>query len=139
MRPSIRTIFFLPIIFLIALCSSAPAQEKAEAKFEMTTYYVAFLKRGPNWTAEATSETKKLQEGHMAHITSMAESGKLILAGPFADGGDLRGMFVFRTATLEEAKALAEADPAVRAGRFVLELHPWYSAKGIRIDPDWKE
>ncbi len=69
----------------------------------------------------------------MANIQKMAESGKLLLAGPFADDGDLRGLFVFRTSTLEEAKAMAEQDPAVKAGRLRLEWHPWFSAKNITV------
>ena len=69
----------------------------------------------------------------MANIRKMAETGKLILAGPFTDDGDLRGLFVFRTGTLEEAKALAEQDPAVKAGRLRLEWHPWFAAKNITV------
>jgi uncharacterized protein len=65
----------------------------------------------------------------------MGESGKLLVAGPFMDGGDLRGMFVFRVETLEEAKALAEQDPAVKAGRLVIEWHPWFAAKNITVTP----
>jgi len=65
----------------------------------------------------------------------MAETGKLLLAGPFTDDANLRGMFVFKVDSLQEAKALSDADPAVKAGRLVVELHPWYAAKGIRVDP----
>lgn len=111
------------------------AEEPAEKKYEMMTYYVGFLRRGPAWTPEVTPETQKIQEGHMANIKKMAAEGKLVLAGPFGDDTELRGMFVFTTASIEEAKALAAEDPAIKAGRLVLDLHPWYSAKGIRIDP----
>ena len=69
----------------------------------------------------------------MAHIRSMDESGKLLIAGPFSDGGDLRGMFVFRVVSLEEAKALAEQDPVVKAGRLRLEWHPWFAAKNVTV------
>jgi len=100
----------------------------------MRTYIVGFLRRGPNWTPEKTAETKKLQEGHMANINRMAETGKLILAGPFSDSTDLRGMFVFDLTDVEEAKAMAEQDPAVQAGRLVIDWHPWFSASGIRSD-----
>ena len=55
------------------------------------------------------------------------------MAGPFTDDGDLRGLFVFRTGTLEEAKAMAEQDPAVKAGRLRLEWHPWFAAKNISV------
>jgi hypothetical protein len=33
----------------------------------------------------------------------------------------------------EAAGALAELHPAVQAGRLVLEWHPWYAAKNIRV------
>jgi uncharacterized protein len=104
----------------------------AQPKYEMTTYHVVFLKRGPNSSREVTPESTRIQKEHLAHLTKMAASGKMLLAGPFADGGDLRGMCVYLTATLAEARELAEADPAVKAGRLVVEVHPWMSAKGIQ-------
>jgi uncharacterized protein YciI len=97
----------------------------------MVTYYMGLLRRGPQWTAEATSAVEQLQREHLAHIRGMAATGKLVLAGPFTDGGELRGIFVFKVDTLEEARALAEADPAVKAGRLVVEMHPWMVEKGI--------
>ena len=93
-------------------------------------YYFAFLKRGPKWTPESTPETKALQEAHMAHIQSMAASGKLVIAGPFTNAPPYAGVFVFKVGTLEEAKALAEADPTVKAGRLAIEVHPWSVPKG---------
>jgi uncharacterized protein len=122
------------ILFSLLFASAASAAPEPD-EFEMTTYQVAFLKKGPAWTAADTPERQEIQKGHMAHIQKMGESGKLIIAGPFSDGGDLRGMFIFRTDTLEEAKALAEQDPAVKAGRLVLEWHPWFAAKNILVTP----
>ncbi len=119
------------IAMLAAVCVSAASPDD----YEMTTYQVGFLKKGPAWTPSNTPELQKLQADHLAHIGKMADTGKLILAGPFADGGDLRGMFIFRVETLEEAKALAEQDPAVKAGRLVLEWHPWFAAKNITVKP----
>ena len=112
---------------------SAPSGKAAEPAFERTTWYVAFLSRGPTWTAAETDEVKKLQEGHMAHIREMGASGKLLVAGPFADDGALRGMYVFKVATLDEAKALVAADPMIKVGRLVADIHPWFAAKNIRV------
>jgi uncharacterized protein YciI len=111
----------------------ALAQEKSEPKYEMTTYYLVLLKRGPASTAESTPATRLIQEGHMANIRKMAAAGKLIVAGPFTDGGDLRGLFLFNVASKEEAKALCDQDPAVQAGRLIAEIHPWFAAKGITV------
>ena len=110
-----------------------PASAPVVNDYEMTTYQVAFLKRGPAWTPGDSPEHRKLQEAHMAHIRHMAETGKLLVAGPFTDDGDLRGMFVFRASSLEEARALAEQDPTVKAGRLILEWHPWFAAKNIKV------
>jgi len=47
------------------------------------------------------------------------------------DGGDLRGVGIFRVGSLAEAQALSDADPAVRAGRLISEVHPWMIFNGI--------
>jgi uncharacterized protein YciI len=113
--------------------AAAPAPRVGPGGYEMTTYYVVFLYRGPSWSPGETLESQKIQEGHMANIQRLAKEGKLLLAGPFTDDGDLRGMFVFQVSSLEEAKALCDTDPAVKAGRLRVELHPWFSAKGINV------
>jgi uncharacterized protein YciI len=94
-------------------------------------YIFGILVRGPRWTKEVTDETKKIQEGHLANINRLAEAGKLVLAGPFEDGGERRGVFIFKVGTLEEAQALTQTDPAVIAGRLKIELHRWSVPKGM--------
>ena len=139
---------FLPAVLglsaTLTVTAMALSTEQAAAReepgvgpggFEMTTYYVGFLYRGAKWTPEDTAETRKLQEAHMANIRRMGAEGKLVIAGPFADNGDLRGLYVFRVGSAEEAKALVESDPAVQAGRLRFELHPWYAAKNITVTP----
>ena len=97
---------------------------------KMTTYYFAFLRRGPKWTPEKTAETEKLQAAHMANINAMAATGKLVIAGPFENAGNYAGVFVFKVGSLDEAKALAEGDPAVKAGRLTVDVHPWMVPQG---------
>jgi len=101
----------------------------ANTPVKLTTVYLAFLLRGPFKppTPEAGAE---LQKAHMANIIRLAEMKKLIVAGPFGDDGELRGIFVFKVGSLEEAKALTETDPAVKAGRLILDLHPWQVPEG---------
>jgi uncharacterized protein YciI len=93
--------------------------------------YFAFLTRGEKWTPEKTPATEEIQKGHMANINRLAEMKKLIAAGPFGDNGRLRGIFVFRVGSLEEAKALTATDPAVQAGRLAMELHTWMVPEGV--------
>ena len=47
----------------------------------------------------------------------------------------LRGLTFYRTGSLEEARELAEADPAVRAGRLAIEIMTWYCPPGTMSKP----
>jgi uncharacterized protein len=114
----------------------AQNQSKLESKapqFENEQYQIGLLMRGPKWTAENTPEIQKIQEGHMANITRMAQLGKLFAAGPILDNANLRGIFIFRNTSADEARALAEEDPAIKAERLKLEILPWFGSKGIGV------
>ncbi len=69
--------------------------------------------------------------GHMKNIGKLAETGKLVLAGPFFDDKDIRGIYVFDVDTIEKAKALVETDPAVKAGVFEFEMRLWYGSAAL--------
>ncbi|MBA3570898.1 MAG: hypothetical protein H0W34_02745 [Pyrinomonadaceae bacterium] len=110
---------------------SEEVMKKAASPMKMTTAYIGFLSRGEKWTPEKTPQTEELQKAHMANIKRLAETKKLVVAGPFGDNGHLRGIFVFRAASLEEAKELAATDPSVQAGRLSIDMHPWLVPEGI--------
>lgn len=98
---------------------------------ELASYYFVLLTRGPEWTAEKTPATEKIQAAHLANITKLHDAGKLVLAGPFTDDGNWRGIFIFKTSSIEEAKSLVGNDPAVQAGRLTYEIHPWATKKAM--------
>ncbi|HEV8366894.1 MAG TPA: YciI family protein [Pyrinomonadaceae bacterium] len=110
---------------------SEDVMKKTETPQKLTTAFLAFLVRGAKWTPEKTPQTEEIQKGHMANIHRLADMKKLVVAGPFGDDGVLRGIFVFRVDSLEEARALTLTDPAVQAGRLALDLHPWLVPEGI--------
>ena len=61
----------------------------------------------------------------------MAEAGQLVLAGPFMDTGEIRGIYIFNVRTIEEAELLTATDPAIESGRLLMELHPWYGSAAL--------
>ena len=99
-------------------------------EYGMRRYVLAFLKAGPN-RSQSEAEANELQRAHMANIKRMADEGKLAVAGPFLDGGELRGLYLFAVESIEEARKLTETDPAVKAGRLILELHAWYGSAAL--------
>jgi uncharacterized protein len=105
---------------------------------QLDKYVFGMLKKGPNWGTGSKEEGAKMQQEHLANIRRMHDEGKLIVAGPLLDNGEIRGLFIFRDAPLDELKALIDRDPAVKSGRLIIESHPWMAAKGIKTDLDKK-
>jgi uncharacterized protein YciI len=108
------------VVFDSALARSLGADE-----YGMKPYVMALLKAGPNHDMDSTTAADLLN-AHLANIHRLADAGKLVLAGPFSDTTGLAGIYVFDVASVDEARALTATDPAIQAGRFVMELHPWY-------------
>lgn len=106
--------------------------EKEQDTILMQQYFIAFLKRGPN-REQSEEEANKIQEAHLAHLGKMYELGYADISGPFDDDGDIRGITIYNVPTLQMADSLANADPAVKAGRLVIEVHPWWAAKGFPL------
>jgi len=77
-----------------------------------------------------TNVINKLQAGHVANIQRLADMEKLIVAGPFGDNGQWRGIFIFDAANKEEVEGYLKTDPAIAAGRLDYEIHPWWTARG---------
>ena len=120
------------LTFCILTCISAFAQQE-ENKSEtpiLKQYYFVMLVKGPHRDDIDSLSLAKIQEGHMANINKMAESGKLQIAGPFGDDGNWRGIFIFDVATEEEVKELLKDDPAIQSGRLDYEIHPWWTLPG---------
>ena len=107
--------------------------KKANSPLKLSTVYLAFLKRGPNRKEgdDKNPEIQELQKAHIANIQRLAAMKKIVAAGPFGDNGDLRGIFVFRVGSLQEAQSLCATDPMVKVGRLVAELHPWQIPEGV--------
>ena len=96
----------------------------------MQVYVMAFLRQGPNRDLDS-AQRMELQIAHLKNIKRMAEEGKLVLAGPFMDAGDLRGIYIFNVSSLEEAEALSNTDPAIQAGSLEMELREWYGSAAL--------
>lgn len=86
-------------------------------------YTLVFLRQGPA-SREDEARNERLHLAHLQHLTKLQMLGKLVLNGPILSEHDISGVSVY-AADLEEARALAEADPKVRAGYLTVEAIPW--------------
>ena len=70
--------------------------------------------------------TPAIVEAHAAHLAELDRKGRLVLAGPLLD--HFAGLIVLQTASLAEAKAIAEEDPMIRGGFQTYVLGTWIVA-----------
>ena len=94
-------------------------------------FVFGFLMRATPAATHAPEQVQEIQKGHLAYMDELHRQGKLVAAGPFAESGDYRGIVIYRVATVDEARALAAGDPAVKAGRLRIDARPWMTFKGI--------
>ena len=65
--------------------------------------------------AKSPDDAQAVLPQHLEYQKSMEKNGKLVLAGPLSDtGGDQMsggGLIIYRASSMDEARAIAEADP----------------------------
>lgn len=70
---------------------------------------------------------------HLEYMIGLEKAGVLFASGPFSDSdGKSRGhgMTILRTATMDEARKVAEADPFVINGLRTFEVREWTLMEG---------
>lgn len=134
--PALLLLGFLVIVMLsfhptplqsVAL-NVLPPKDKSGATPELKRYWMVFLRKGPRRNQD-TAVAAKIQHDHLANINKLANAGKILLAGPFGDDGDLRGIFIMDCKDSLEVVSLVNTDPAVAAGRLTFEVKSWWTAK----------
>ena len=123
---------FVNVVSAEDAAPAASAAPHATSPTEFDSFIVVLLVRPPHPPEMAKAELDRLQEQHLANINRLADEGKLLKAGPFEDysGRNVRGMFILKTDSLEQARAWVGTDPTVKADRLVPEYLKWYVAKG---------
>jgi uncharacterized protein YciI len=92
-------------------------------------YTLVFLHQGPA-SREDEALNERLHLEHLQHLTKLQLLGKLVLNGPTLIEHDISGVSIY-AAELDEARALAEADPKVKAGYLVVEAIPWIAVPAV--------
>jgi uncharacterized protein YciI len=95
--------------------------------------YELVLLRRPADAPDYDEETLDcIQAEHLAYLGSLRDAGHVVANGPVLEQPDpsLRGLVLFCVGSLDEARRLAEQDPAVRARRLAVEVMTWWCPAG---------
>jgi uncharacterized protein len=97
---------------------------------EFDEFSVAVLLTNPDAPELSEDEAAGIQDAHLDYLASLHEAGHLLAAGPLRDPArELRGLSILR-GDVESVRRLKEADPAVRAGVFLVRVLPWQVPAG---------
>jgi uncharacterized protein YciI len=111
----------LLVTLMLGMGSNVRADELPEVTSEKMTYLVIY-RPGPGWLPGKPLAEQPLRD-HGKYMLSLYVKGLMKLAGPLTD--DAGGAVVLDVADEAEARAIVAADPAVKSGLFVHEMHPW--------------
>ena len=108
---------------LLASLPTPSAEDVEKRKQWAIQYTLVFLRAGPA-PRDDPQRNERLQLEHLQHLARFQELGILVLNGPILADHDILGVSVY-AASLEDARAMAEADPKVKAGYLRVEALPW--------------
>jgi uncharacterized protein YciI len=139
----IQKVFATAIFFLMMIHANAQSNNSKYDKhladslgadsYGMKMYVLAILKTGSNRTEEK-QRADSLFIGHMQNIGRLAKIGKLVAAGPLKrNEKEYEGIFILNVKTIEEANALLETDPAIKAKMLDAELYQWYGSAALPL------
>jgi uncharacterized protein len=99
---------------------------------DLEAFELVFLRRPPDPPEYDEETLDRIQGEHLAYLAGLRDSGVIVTNGPVIDQPDeaLRGLAFYCTGSLADARALADQDPAVRAGRLVIEVMTWWCPRG---------
>ena len=122
-------------VFMVLAAVLVPAAVRAQdlpIPTEWSTHYAWLLVANPDYEARPDSVERSLTAAHIQYQLGLQRDGQAIAAGGLAprDGDPVIGLTILRASSLEEAQALADADPAVRAGRIIARVREWWVPAG---------
>lgn len=98
---------------------------KPQVKMEnLKQHTFLIFTRGSGREKFTADELTKMQEDHIANLMRLYKEKKSPVAGPFAGGGDMRGIVILTLPKKDVPKEF-EADPYVKHGLLKIELHEW--------------
>jgi len=115
----------LAIFFCVSFTTAFAQHGETTSQKKQFIYVIKLTEKywqESSWDQEASNTIQV----HFKHLQDMLAEGKLILAGRTEVEPDKTfGICIFEADSFEEAKEIAENDPAVKAGIMTAEIFPY--------------
>ena len=80
------------------------------------TWFIRLIPPRPNFDKDMTENEHQLMEQHFVYWKDLFQKGVCLFGGPVLDPSGVYGVLVVEAASEDEARAIAAADPSVKAG-----------------------
>lgn len=99
---------------------------------ELDAFELILLRKPERRPAYDDATLDRIQQEHLEFHARLRAEGRVVTNGPVLDQDDpsLRGLTFYRVGSLDAARRLAEADPAVAAGCLVVDAMTWCCPPG---------
>jgi uncharacterized protein YciI len=97
-----------------------PAPAAASAAAPALRLFAVEIRTGARWNSALPPNQQPLMREHSANLRKLREEGRIRVGARYGEVG----LIVLEAATIDEARAWMDADPAMRAGTFRYEIHP---------------
>jgi uncharacterized protein YciI len=120
------------LVLFVALCPNLQAQSPSPTPFQFDQFILVLLVRPANPPDFPKEQLDDMQKQHLANMERLAREGKLLKAGPTEDysGRNVRGIFILKTESVDEAREWIKDDVFIKNGRLVPEVMKWFVEKG---------
>jgi uncharacterized protein len=90
-------------------------------------FQLILLRRPDDAPSYEDERAEQIQRDHIAFYAAMRQAGHVVTNGPVLGQPDeaLRGIAIFAAESVDQARNLANADPAVQAGRLEVQAMTW--------------
>lgn len=115
------------VALLLALATSAACPARAQSAQTPSSsraglpLFAIEIRTGPAWDASKPPQEQVGFKEHSANLRRLRESGSLLLGARYSD----KGLIVVAAPSIDAARGMMDADPAMSAGTFVFEVHPF--------------
>jgi uncharacterized protein len=118
MKTALRILIAVLLLGAPWLGAQAPAatDQPAPAAPAMRTWFVRLIPPRPTFDKDATPGEQELMRQHFLYWKDLFDKGVCVFGGPVLDPRGVYGVLAIRAATENEARALADGDPTVKAG-----------------------
>jgi len=124
MRKSVNLFFVALTLSLLPMWFQPSEANPSAARAQTATrsWLIRLVPPRATFAEDATPAEQAVMQQHVAYWKDLNDKGVCTFGGPVLDPNGAYGILVVHAATEDEARALAEGDPSVKAGVSRMEI-----------------